>query len=98
MGEVNQGRLPPRCSLAQASSIALGVACCVRLAAVDSHLVKLAVERAVVCEMLGKRHRVNLALPVRRTYCAECLPRALVNVLPVEEHDDAGRARGLQHE
>jgi len=91
--EVNQTRLPPRRSLAQASSVALWVACCVRLATVDPHLVKLAVEWAVAGEMLGKRHGVNLALPVWRTYRAECLPRALIDVLPVEEHDDAGGLR-----
>jgi len=84
--------LPVGC-LPQACGIAAWVARGVRQAAVDAYLLQLTVERAVSCELLGESNRVDLAFPVGRAVGAECFPRTLADVLPVEEHNHPGRHR-----
>jgi hypothetical protein len=76
--------------LTAARGIAARVELAIRLATVDAYLMELPVEGAVVCEVLSEGYGVGLAVPVRGLASAEHLSCTVIDVLPVQEHDDTG--------
>jgi hypothetical protein len=90
----NYGRPLPDGMLAAAGSVTLWVIGRIRLSPVDPHLVEPPVKGAVISEMPGKGNGVDLAVPGWGLLRAEHLTGVVVDVLPIEEHDDAGGHRG----
>ncbi len=79
--------------LTTAGCIASWVELAVRLASVDPDLMKLPVKGTVARQVPGQGYGVHLAPPVRGLLGAEHFSRAVIDVLPVEEHNNTGRHR-----